>query len=332
LPFLPDFDLQKIKNLETDACVPFSAVQSIETQINWFIKTGTLPAFHLQQLTTLGFIEANGLFHASERFIAKLDGTNANGTAMAAPWDAIRKYGLVPFSDWPFDETITTWEQFYAAIPQTLLDKGKQFLLLFSLQYEWIVNGGSKGTDVQDIKTHLQHAPLCIGVPVCEPWDQEQPPTCSLTQPAHSTMIYTLDTLTHFLDHYVPFLKQFDLSYFIPYVLKGVVNIVPAAPALPANIAPTVQNISLLTQIVSLYQKILALIKGRSNLSAANQMPYSLFRSKTFYALVFIFAFNGFAAISVSLPPDIVVGVNAVLGIIASIFHLQTGQSTSGTN
>lgn len=337
-PFLPDFDKQKIAGLETDACVPFSAVESVETQINWFIASGKLPSYHLQKLKDLGFIEPNGQFHASERFIAKLDGTSPNGTAMAAPWDAIRKYGLIPFSDYPFDANITTWEQFYATVPQALLDKGKEFSKLFSVQYEWIVNGGASGTDVQDMKTHLKHAPLCIGVPVCEPWDQEQPPTCSLTQSAHSTMAYNVDGLTYFLDHYVPFLKRFDLGYYIPYVMKGVVNIIPVPvvpatpiPSVPTNVAPTQNNVNVLTIIVSLYQAILVLIKGRQNLGSTS-MNYNLLRSKTFWTIVFQFASNGFLAISGNFTPQTVLILNGVLTTLASIFHLQTGQSTTGTN
>ena len=61
-------------------------------------------------------------------------------------------------------------------------------------------------------------------------------------------------------------------------------------------------------------------------------MNYSLLRSKTFWTLAFIFVFNGFAAISGSLPAGFTLSVNAVLGVVASVFHLQTGQSTSGSN
>ncbi len=59
---------------------------------------------------------------------------------------------------------------------------------------------------------------------------------------------------------------------------------------------------------------------------------YSLLRSKTFWTVVFMFVFNGYAAISGQLPGDVTLIVNTVLSVIASIFHLETGKSTTGAN
>jgi hypothetical protein len=61
-------------------------------------------------------------------------------------------------------------------------------------------------------------------------------------------------------------------------------------------------------------------------------MNYSLLRSKTFWTIVFMFVFNGFVAISSKIPADYVLAINAILTAVASIFHLQTGQSTDGSN
>lgn len=61
-------------------------------------------------------------------------------------------------------------------------------------------------------------------------------------------------------------------------------------------------------------------------------MNYSLFRSRTFWTLVFMFVVNGYAAVSGQVPGNIDLVINAVLSLLASYFHLQTGQSTSGTN
>jgi len=61
-------------------------------------------------------------------------------------------------------------------------------------------------------------------------------------------------------------------------------------------------------------------------------MNYSLLRSKTFWTLVFIFVFNGYTAISGSVPADVSVVINLILTGCASVFHLTTGQSTTGSN
>jgi hypothetical protein len=264
--YLPDFDKQKLDSLETDACVPFSAVQSVETQVNFLLAQGAIPQAYLDQLKQLNFVDASGKFHfhASERYIAKLDGTNENGTPMVAPPDAMRKFGLIPFSDWTFTEGMT-WDDFYSSIPANLILRGKQFLNFFDIQYEWIKNGGP-GTPVALMQTHLQQAPLCIGAPVCEPWDQVSVPTCSSLEAAHSTLVYNVDTITHFFDHYVPFKKVFALDYNIPFILKIVVTVKPLPlPSVPTNVAPTQQNVTLLQKILSLYQQLATLInKGRN--------------------------------------------------------------------
>lgn len=61
-------------------------------------------------------------------------------------------------------------------------------------------------------------------------------------------------------------------------------------------------------------------------------MNYSIFRSRTFYTLVFQFVYNGFLAISGNLNPTALLIGNAILSTLASYFHLETGKSTSGKN
>jgi hypothetical protein len=59
---------------------------------------------------------------------------------------------------------------------------------------------------------------------------------------------------------------------------------------------------------------------------------YSLLKSKTFWTLVFVFLFNGYNAISGQVPADYSIVINLVLTGLASVFHLSTGQSTTGSN
>lgn len=234
--WLPDMDLQKINGYESDACVPFSAAQSIATQLNYFMKTGQLPQPHLDFLKNNNYIGVDGLVHLSERFLAKTDGTNpATGTSLPAPWDAARKGGVLGFQDWPFDQTITNDAEFYATIPQALLDKAKTFLQYFSIQYHWIVdNGNATGTPISILKKALWQAPICIGVNVCgAQWNQQNPNACSDLSPEHSVMIYNVDTATQVLDHYQPFLKNLPFTWNIGYALQGIVSIVPQPPSPP---------------------------------------------------------------------------------------------------
>ena len=266
--YLPDFDLQKEQGFETDACVTFSAVQSTEMQINWLLKTNQLPQYHIDQLKSLGFL-TDGTFHASERYIAVLDNTTTNGNTMPAPWDAIRKYGLIPYEDMPFSYTITDWAEYYTQPTPDQIAKGQKLLELFAFNYEYIWQNPTTSCPIDLIIKHLQQAPLCISTPVCWPWNQLEPPVCSDTTAEHSTLVYSQDQLTHILDHYVPFLKEFPAGYFIPYVVKGIVSIVPppsvsiTTDSLPANIAPTQKNLQILQLLVSLWQKLILLLTGQ---------------------------------------------------------------------
>lgn len=49
---------------------------------------------------------------------------------------------------------------------------------------------------------------------------------------------------------------------------------------------------------------------------------YSLFKSRTFWLIVFAFVYNGYAAISGQLPGTVTIVVNGVLGILQAVFHL----------
>jgi len=61
-------------------------------------------------------------------------------------------------------------------------------------------------------------------------------------------------------------------------------------------------------------------------------MNYSLLRSKTFWTLVIAFLSNGFLAIAGQFNPTTVMMVNGFFTVVASVFHLSTGNSTTGSN
>lgn len=59
---------------------------------------------------------------------------------------------------------------------------------------------------------------------------------------------------------------------------------------------------------------------------------YSLLRSKTFYTVVLMALIGAGNAVVPIIAPNYAAVLVVVLGAIASIFHLSTGLSTSGTN
>lgn len=61
-------------------------------------------------------------------------------------------------------------------------------------------------------------------------------------------------------------------------------------------------------------------------------MNYSLLRSKTFWTIVAMFFVGGINAITQVIPADLQAPIMAILAILASVFHLQTGKSIAGSN
>jgi hypothetical protein len=57
-------------------------------------------------------------------------------------------------------------------------------------------------------------------------------------------------------------------------------------------------------------------------------------KSRTFWTLVVTFLFNGFEAVepTLRLDPSVLVMINAVLGIVATYFHINPSQSYGASN
>lgn len=261
-------ECQKLQ-FETDGCVPFTAQESFDAQMDQ--QFSSLPANLQSQITAMGYMDIgddrNPHFHSSPRFLQVLSGVIYNGASLQTPWDMMRKYGVLPWKDLPYDGT-TTPDEYFAPISQAALTKAEQFLALIggknTIQYHWVVNDLAGGTDHADMLTSLSQAPLCIGAPACDPWNQEQPPSCPSVQPEHSTMVYLIDTVTHIFDHYLPYFKELGFGYNIPYAMQGVLTIAtPALQPLPQVVQPTQANVTILQSILSLMQKLVQILKGR---------------------------------------------------------------------
>jgi len=204
---------QYFHGLDTMACVPFSALNAIEIQINGFLKNNALPAPTVARLQALGFLDENGLFNASDRFTAKISGTTPAGNTLTAVADAIRHNGLVPEKLWPWDIKQTfDWNSYYAEIPDAVKAAGLEFLKLFDVAYEWVSNNPA------DIDQQLPHAPIQITTAVCPGWGTVNPvPACGGSQ-QHATVYYAPGMKIY--DSYAPYQKQFGAGYKIYAAFK----------------------------------------------------------------------------------------------------------------
>lgn len=220
---------------DSKSCVTFSALNSIEMQINRMIAFGELPENVLQELRELGFFDDDGKFNASDRFTAKMSGTTRFGNSLNAVWDSIRKDGLLPERDLPFPSTQREpkflWEDFFATIPQELIDKAKKILKFFDFSHEWVIAGVGQMSEGerQVIKEHLLQAPLQVAAAVCRGWnkgDETAVPNCGLITTQHATVIGAVEDGTNLfinVDHYQPFVKKLAQDYPLPWIKKGLV-------------------------------------------------------------------------------------------------------------
>lgn len=220
----PSVELQHSVYFDTMACVSFSAANSIEIQVNWLIKTGQVSVGDMQRLHELGFIDENGHFNCSDRFIAKMSGTTRQGNWMNVVWETIRKYGLLPEKDWPYPREQRTpvfdWDDYYKEIPQDLKDKALKILDILQFAYEWI------GTDEASIKKHLKQAPIQIAAKVCSPWNTTNIIQSCGVGSQHATIIDGYgDVYWHDFDHYNPAGKKLAIDYGIAAALKGIVEL-----------------------------------------------------------------------------------------------------------
>lgn len=334
------FERQMI-GFETDGCTDFTGNENFDAQMDALI--GTFPQSVIEELTAMGYmdtgIDGNLHFHSSPRYTQVMSGIGTNGGTLPLVWDTMRKYGVLPWTDLPFDATITEAE-YFAPVPEALQVKAQQFLALIggknAIQYHWLLDGN--GPDLVKMKAALPQAPLCIGSSTCGDWNEVSPAVCADRTPQHSTMIYAItDAGSSCLDHYLPFEKVLAPTYPIPYVLQAVVAPVFTAPApsvtipaIPATIQPTPQNVSLLQQIVALYTQILSLFQNpKGRLGSITTMNYLLFRSRTFWTLVFAFAYNVWQLLAPTVAPSISVVLNILFTTVASYFHLEGVQNAA---
>lgn len=185
--------------VDVQACVTFSALNSIESQI--FFLTGKWMNF-------------------SDRFIAKLSGTTKTGNYLNVVAETIRQYGLVSEELWPTREDMT-WDEYYAEIPAEIIARGQEFIQEFEIAYEWVVYGQGNETA---LLWHLKQAPLQLAITCCPGYGQpKEVPSCS-GQVQHAVMLSGIDNNFNIFDHYEPFQKELARDYQINWALKLIVN------------------------------------------------------------------------------------------------------------
>jgi len=142
-PYLPAGEEQARAGVETMACVSFSACNNVEAIFNWMIDNDKISVQNLIWLKNNGYIDGNGKFESSDRFVAKFSGTGKNGNSLKNVGEAIRKTGLVPENKWPF-ATGMSWAEYYKYPSTEAIKLGRDFLERFQINYEVVPESQNK--------------------------------------------------------------------------------------------------------------------------------------------------------------------------------------------
>lgn len=137
----------------------------------------------------------------SDRFTAKMSGTRPNGNTFSNVANSIVDDGVVAEKAWPFSDDIKNWNEYMSDIPQEIIDRGKESLNKYHIQWAWAGN-----TPMYDA---LQYAPLLVGV---HAWEKPVNGIYQRTSKAknHGVMVFYAKENEYWLiyDHYSKSIKK----------------------------------------------------------------------------------------------------------------------------
>lgn len=161
-PYLPDKESQWHKTFDVMDCVSETDASMIATLLNYQLHNNLLSDKAVSFLKDNNYIESDNLVNISQRYIAKVSNTTKNGNTFNKVWDSIRKYGVVPEQDWPLTEDYS-WDVYYKNISEEILNKGKKFLEIFDIKWDWIAYGNMNDATELCIAA-LQSSPVQIAI------------------------------------------------------------------------------------------------------------------------------------------------------------------------
>ena len=136
--FLPPDEYQRQYDFDSMSCVSFSLNNVLE--ILYKRLFAAQPNF-------------------SDRFLAKMSGTTKYGNSLWNVVETARKKGEINEINWPWTPFIDTFEEYFASIPQGIINLGLGWALKNQINYEW-----ADVTDKEKIMEALKYSPCQVTV------------------------------------------------------------------------------------------------------------------------------------------------------------------------
>lgn len=136
-PWLPKGEDQYNFNFEPSACASFGTLNAVEILLRRI------------------YTETDNF---SDRFLAKNSNTTEQGNSPQTVAESLRKQGVCYELEWPITSDLTTWEKFYAVLPQSIKILATEFVAKFKFTHEYV------GTTTAALKIGLQYSPLGVAV------------------------------------------------------------------------------------------------------------------------------------------------------------------------
>jgi len=200
------------KSSETMACTTYSTHNVVEQKMNLMkIKCDDGNADDdTKELVKIfehfGLYDEKGEANLSDPFTAKLSGTNYRGNSFNNVLQSIRKNGVVAESVWVTPERYT-WNEYYKAIPQDVLDRGLKWTEYVEFTYERVPT-----VLFNDIKTY---SPIITSVYAGYNWNTDviQRRTNNQHNHAVDNDYFVENQFDGIFDSYIPFEKKVAWNY-----------------------------------------------------------------------------------------------------------------------
>ncbi len=245
------YEGQKKDWFDTSCCWAYAENEKFEDGLEFSGATGGFSKETMDWFKAKGFIDADGDFYLSRRFIPIISGRKNGGNDPSEFWRLTKIYGAIPNSMLPF----TTIDEYFdeSKVTPEMYALGKEFLSKID------IDSGDVGRrftpkDKTLIQTYLKECELsfCIPVPQDGSWNQVKVDyPVGRKSAEHDVACYKYDEVADYAypyfiyDQYEPHLKQLSRDYYIPIVTRTVIT--PRPQVIPAPVV--VDQMSIWSQV-----------------------------------------------------------------------------------